>query len=134
MNDLTRAVEAADGVWPVLAIFIIGLYVLVWKFGGVLLAGVRKSGTDASDARIVASDVLAETQQISENITTNHGSRNIGHAVDILTEMLVSIRHDMTVHRTELAMHHAELNTTLGEIKWRLETLEKEDDDARTLP
>lgn len=74
----TEVVQAADGPWPVLAIFLIGLYVLVWRFGSQLLS--------------VAKDAHTETKNISESIITNHGSKNIGDAVDRLTESVWAIQ------------------------------------------
>lgn len=74
MDALAQAVEAADGPWPVLAIALIGLYALFWKFGNQILVAVREGH--------------AETKQISESIVTNHGSKNIGDAVDRLTEQV----------------------------------------------
>lgn len=71
-DTLARAVEAADGPWPVLAIALIGLYALFWKFGNQLLSLMQAQHE--------------ETKGIAESIVTNHGSKNIGDAVDRLTE------------------------------------------------
>lgn len=74
MDSLVEAVQAADGPWPVLAIAIIGLYVLVWRFGGRLITLLQAQHV--------------ETKNISDSIITNHGSKNIGDAVDRLTEQV----------------------------------------------
>ena len=73
MDSLAQAVQAADGPWPVLAIAIIGVYVLVWKFGSQILD--------------LAKAAHQETKSISESIVTNHGSKNLGDAIDRLYEM-----------------------------------------------
>jgi hypothetical protein len=78
MDSLARAVEAADGPWPVLAIAVIGLYVLAWKFGKDFLSILKANH--------------AETKHISESIVTNHGSKNLGDAVDRLTEQVGLLR------------------------------------------
>lgn len=81
MDQLARAVEAADGPWPVIAIGLIGLYVLAWKFGGELLSLLRENIQLTKAAH-------DETKQISESIVTNHGSKNLGDAIDKITEKL----------------------------------------------
>lgn len=81
MESLAEAVKAADGPWPVLAIAIIGLYVLVWRFGGRLIAL-------ALEGNLTAAAAHKEVQQVAESIVTNHGSKNLGDAVDRLTEQV----------------------------------------------
>lgn len=81
MEPLVEAVQAADSVWAVLAIAIIGLYVLVWKFGGQLLSVARENNAVAKEAH-------AEVKSVSESIVTNHGSKNMGDAIDRITEVL----------------------------------------------
>jgi hypothetical protein len=81
MEPLVEAVQAADSVWAVLAIAIIGLYVLVWKFGGQLLSVARENN-------VVAKEAHAEVKSVSESIVTNHGSKNMGDAIDRITEVL----------------------------------------------
>lgn len=91
MGDaLARAVEAADGPWPVIAIAVIGLYVLLWRFGGQLLAVARENNVVAHEAKDVAVAAHDEAKQISESIITNHGSKNLGDAVDRLTAWMLT--------------------------------------------
>ena len=74
MDSLAQAVQAADGPWPVLAIALIGLYALFWKFGNQLLT--------------LTKEVHSEAKNVSDSIVTNHGSKNIGDAIDRLTEQV----------------------------------------------
>lgn len=41
-NDLQQTVAAADSIYAVLAIAILGLYILLWRFGGEILKTVRR--------------------------------------------------------------------------------------------
>jgi hypothetical protein len=84
VDSLARAVEAADSGWAVLAIAIIGVYVLVWKFGGQILGIVKENNSVA--------------KSLQESIITNHGSKNIGDAIDKLTEALGALRQDFDLH------------------------------------
>lgn len=130
MESLAQAVEAADGVWPVLAIFIIGLYVLIWKFGGTLLVNIRKNGNEGREASMVAQDVLAETQQIAKNIVTNHGSRNIGHAIDMITELLTGLRTDLSLMEEATGQLRKQIDAKLEDVIDRLGALEAGAPDA----
>ncbi len=86
MDNLARAVEAADGPWPVLAIAIIGLYVLAWKFGKDIISALKANH--------------AETKHISDSIVTNHGSKNIGDAIDRLTVAVENIQQRLSALET----------------------------------
>lgn len=89
MEDLVKAVQAADGPWPVLAIAILGVYVLLWRFGGKILDVVKEANTTAAAAH-------AEARSISKSIVTNHGSKNIGDAIDRLTESMSDVQARLT--------------------------------------
>lgn len=110
MDSLARAVEAADGPWPVIAIGLIGVYVLVWRFGGQILATVREINTTATAAH-------TEARSISESILTNHGSKNLGDAVDRLYETVQDLR-------SELGSVRDDLRVTQERIDERFETIE----------
>lgn len=106
MDGLARAVEAADSGWAVLAIFIIGLYVLVWKYGGQMLQL-------AKDTNQVANQNHVKTEAITKSIITNHDSRNIGDAIDKLTDALIELRSDVT----EIKEHQAQVKLDLDHLK-----------------
>src|SRR5690242_16224552 len=73
MDSLVDAIRAVNGPWPFAALALIGLYSLFWKFGKEILALAQKSHE--------------KTEHIAQSIVTNHGSKNLGDAVDRLTEM-----------------------------------------------
>jgi hypothetical protein len=136
MGDLADAVAAADSVWAVTAIFFIGIYVLLWKYGGEMLKLARENNKVVKDTR-------SETQAISSNIITNHGSKNLGDSVDRLTEWMAqhmregrtnaetirSIRTDLTLHLSEVGPIRERLEETLAEVDERLSALEKKEQD-----
>lgn len=106
MDSLARAVEAADSGWPVLAIAIIGLYVLMWKFGGQMLALARDTNDKANSTHEKAS-------KITESIITNHDSRNIGDAIDKITDAIHELRADVTAIKD----HQAQVKIDLDQLK-----------------
>lgn len=118
MDTLLKAVEAADGPWPVLAIFIIGLYVLVWRYGGALLAIVRANTEVAAQAN-------AKADQISAAIVTNHGSANLGEAVDRLYEELTGLRGEFTAHLAQAVQLLAAQQSQAAALDQRLRKLEE---------
>ena len=78
IDDVAKLLNAADSGWAVRALFVIGLYVLVWKYGGEVLRLSRDSNKKAGKASDTA-------QEIKREMETNHGSENIGDAMDRLT-------------------------------------------------
>lgn len=79
MDALVEAIEAADGPWPVVAIAIIGLYLIIWRYGAKILDLLREN-------KSVAAVAAEKANQIADSIQTNHGSESLGDAVDRLTE------------------------------------------------
>jgi ubiquinone biosynthesis protein UbiJ len=81
MDALQKLVETvmagANGPWPVIALAVLGGYVILWKFGNQILGLLQQTH--------------AEARNISESIVTNHGSKNLGDAVDRLTEQVGAI-------------------------------------------
>lgn len=89
--DVARTIEAADSGWALAAIFLLGIYALLWKFGRELLELARTN-------QQVAQDNHQKTTEITESIRTNHGSKNLGDAVDRLTEEVWAIRARLDEH------------------------------------
>lgn len=119
MEDaVVRAVEAADSVWPVVAIFLVGIYLLLWKFGGELLKNSRESKTLAQDSN-------NEAKKISKYIVTNHGSTSLGNAIDRLTEWALEQRERSELMQTKLHSldHRNKVDSVqLGAVTDKLET------------
>jgi hypothetical protein len=124
MDPLARAVEAANGPWPVLAIFILCFSVLTWKLAIPLLRMTRESHE--------------ATEQIKQDIVTNHGSKNIGDAIDRLTEWMLQhleesrteaaqvadLRREFVVHLVDSGESKAGVTEALARLDERLGQLE----------
>lgn len=100
MSDLARAVEAANGFWPVLAIAIIGVYVLVWRFGNQLLSHSRDTLARATEAE-------DSVRSIRTAIVTNHGSTSLGDSIDRLTVSLNQAHADIRNIEKEISKRDA---------------------------
>ena len=124
MDPLVQAVEAADSGWAVLSIAIIGIYVLLWRFGGQLLSLSR-------DSNRVAKEAHAKVEDVQQSIITNHGSKNMGDAIDRITEVLQVMSAESqsqlaTIQKvgTDLAEHISQSNLDKARFEGRFEALE----------
>lgn len=95
-DGLVRVVEAADSGWAVLAIFLLGLYVLAWRYGGEALTLLRSTHDTA--------------EHVATSIVTNHGSKNLGDAVDRLTVSIEANRLEVRGVNDKLDTHIADYN------------------------
>ena len=77
-EDIATVLEAADTFQAFVLLALFGVFLIVWKYGRELLALVRETREHAS--------------QISSDIVTNHGSANLGNAVDRLYECIVDLQ------------------------------------------
>ena len=77
-EDIATVLEAADTFQAFVLLALFGVFLIVWKYGRELLALVRETREHAT--------------QISSDIVTNHGSANLGNAVDRLYECIVDLQ------------------------------------------
>lgn len=124
MDSLVDAVEAADSVWAVVAIALIGIYVLLWRYGGKLLDLLSKNTTTTNEAKEIALSAHATAARVEAQLKTNHGSESLGHAVDMLTEAITRI--DERGERTEsvaaqVALEAAETRSILQKVAEKLD-------------
>ena len=145
MDWVEGVVASSDSGWKVLGIFLIGIYVLLWKFGSELLKLARENNTVAKQAHTIAKtasqtamEVRNEARQISRNIITNHGSKNLGDAIDRLTEWMMTHMKEQRESDAALSNLKAEvvllmasndinsdrLHTTLSDLDDRLTKIE----------
>lgn len=96
MDGLAGVVGAADSPYAIIAIALIGLYALGWRWGGKMLDRMDENARMAKVAAETAKasqKVGLEAKEIAagvaEAIVTNHGSRNLGDAVDRITAWLI---------------------------------------------
>ena len=71
MDQAASIIEAASSPWGIVALLVLGFFALMWKFGNQLI------------------ELLKQNREVGERletaIKTNHGSKNLGDAVDRLT-------------------------------------------------
>lgn len=71
-EDVAVIIEAVDSWRSVLILLILGFYLIFWKYGREMLSLMRET--------------TKVTKNIKTDIITNHGSKNLGDAIDRLTE------------------------------------------------
>ena len=71
-EDVAVIIEAVDSWRAVLILLILGFYLFFWKYGREMLSLMRET--------------TKVTKNIKTDIITNHGSKNLGDAIDRLTE------------------------------------------------
>lgn len=139
MKDLASVLDAIDHPGAVFGILAIGLYLLLWKYGGELLklsrrnsAIIRESHEIAKEARDVAVSAETKVDDIGTAIVTNHGSKNLGDAIDRLTEwMMLHMRESrasderMAQLRQEVILHLASAGVAEEKIAQALADLDE---------
>jgi hypothetical protein len=106
MKDLVNAVAEADSWFSLGAIFLIGIYVLMWRFGGKLLDAVQENTRLTKANGNVAHEANQTVSAVREAIITNHGSKNLGDAIDRITDKLVAMGEDAAADRRHLTELH----------------------------
>ena len=117
LEDALKFAESLENPLTVLILLIVALGALVWRFLDKKLQTVAAQN-----------DALSEqTAALSDSLVTNHGSRNMGDAVDRLTEMMyqaaeLNRRTDLNVQaiRTEVMLYKA-MNSPL--LEWVAEQI-----------
>lgn len=140
MDFLADAVAEVDGPYSLVAIFLIGLYVVIWRWGGKLLEALNHNTEVTLSAKKEASTAASNAAEVAESIITNHGSRNLGDAVDRITEWLMQHMEETRADREQVTQlqqitvaHILEaerliptLQQRLDQIDERLDALEEE--------
>lgn len=105
-TELSKAVEAADSLYAVLAIGIIGLYLLLWKYGGEILKLTRSNSV---------ADAVEELSQTLNN-----------HIEEFRTTRLEiqKLRADLALQSTLFATYRSEIDRLLRSFDGRLSALE----------
>lgn len=87
VESVIRLIDAVGNSWSAVALLVlIGCFLLLWKYGRDLIKAVQAN--------------TKTTNHISKSIVTNHGSKNIGDAVDRLTSKVAEIDQRLIDHIT----------------------------------
>ena len=92
MDDIISVMEAANSVWPVLALAVLGVLMLIWKFGGQLIQLQHEN--------------LEASRKLARDIQTNHGSKNVGQAIDRIIEVVWDIQAKTDQNTLNIAALH----------------------------
>ena len=85
IESIIRLIDAVGSSWSAIALLVlIGLFLLLWKFGRDIIKALR--------------DNTSKTERIQASIKTNHGSKNIGDAIDRLTTKVAEIDQALADH------------------------------------
>ena len=85
MDAIADIIDSVDTPMGLLALIIIGLFALAWKFGKEILATLKEIRVEQTATKTKLEDTKTQVEHVSSSIITNHGSKNIGDAVDRLT-------------------------------------------------
>lgn len=110
IEDVVRLLESVNSVWAVLALFLVGTFLLIWKYGHEILKLSRDSNAKARSAAVAA-------EKIREDIITNHGSDNLGDSIDRLTGWVSKLLKE----QRKSAADRKQLNITVHELQEGLE-------------
>jgi hypothetical protein len=78
VDAIAEIIGAVDTPLGLLALVIIGFFALAWKIGKEIITALR-------EIRVEQAATKTQVDHVSSSIVTNHGSKNIGDAVDRLT-------------------------------------------------
>lgn len=85
IENIIRLIDAVGSSWSAIALLVlVGMFLLLWKYGRDLIKAVQAN--------------TRTTNHISKSIVTNHGSKNIGDAVDRLTSKVAEIDQALKDH------------------------------------
>jgi hypothetical protein len=85
VDAIADIIGAVDTPLGLLALVIIGFFALAWKFGKEIISALREIRTEQAAVRAEVDMTKSVAEHVKTSIITNHGSKNIGDAIDRLT-------------------------------------------------
>lgn len=85
MDAIADIIASVDTPLGLLALVIIGFFALAWKFGKEIITALREIRTEQAAVRAEVDVTKQVAEHVKTSIVTNHGSKNIGDAIDRLT-------------------------------------------------
>lgn len=98
VNGVAAILEATNSFYAIIALFMLGMFALLWKFGFVLIEALRENTRVTKESHAIATEANDTAKEISESIVTNHGSKNIGDSIDRLTTIVWAIQDRLDEH------------------------------------
>ena len=97
MDSVADIISSVDTPLGLMALVIIGFFALAWKFGNAIISTLKEIRVEQTATKTQLTDAKAQVQSVADSIVTNHGSKNIGDAIDRLTGWFM----DSEVERSE---------------------------------
>jgi hypothetical protein len=85
VESVASIIDSVDTPLGLLALVILGFFALAWKFGKEIITALREIRVEQTATKTQLDDTKTQIDHVSNSIITNHGSKNIGDAIDRLT-------------------------------------------------
>lgn len=121
MDAIADIIASVDTPLGLLALVIIGFFALAWKFGKEILGTLK-------DIRVEQATTKEKVEHVSTSIVTNHGSKNIGDAVDRLTGWFMDSEAERVENTQLLQLVAARLDNHIKDCTPLLEYVRKHKD------
>ena len=102
-DDIATVIEAADTLKAIAVLLLLGSFALTWKYGREILQLARA--------------LHEKTEKINKGLETNHGSENMGQAVDRLYEMVLDLQVTRDIDSKRAQERHERLVKTLSSVQ-----------------
>lgn len=102
-EDIARIIEAADTFQAIVILLLIGFFLLAWKYGREILQLARA--------------LHEKTEKIDKGLETNHGSENMGKAIDRQYEMLLDLQVTREIDARRSEERHTQLDRQLRDVQ-----------------
>ena len=86
MDGAAQVVAAVDSPYSLTTVLVLVVGAFGWRWGGQILEAIRDNTRHTVEAKEIAVEAKTVAEDVATSIITNHGSKNIGDAIDRLTE------------------------------------------------
>ena len=102
-DDIATVIEAADTFRAIVTLLLLGFFALAWKYGREILQ--------------LARGMHEKTSKIDSDLATNHGSENMGKAMDRLYEMVLDLQVTRDIYAKHAQERHERLVNALSSVQ-----------------
>lgn len=102
-DDIATVIDAADTFQAIVVLLLLGSFALTWRYGREMLQLARA--------------LHEKTEKIDKGLETNHGSENVGKAMDRLYEMVLDLQVTRDIDSKRAQERHERLVKTLSSVQ-----------------
>ena len=102
-DDIATVIDAADTFQAIVVLLLLGSFALTWRYGREMLQLARA--------------LHEKTEKIDKGLETNHGSENMGQAMDRLYEMVLDLQVTRDIDAKRAQERHERLVKTLSSVQ-----------------